>query len=97
LVALEQMGAAHPQFAHWYLPWFGVRRELQGRGYGSGLRRYCLGIIDASGLPAYLETPNPQTISVYERHGFRAKRATDAGDCPPVTFMLRDAVITRFS
>ncbi len=29
---LEQMGAAHPTYPHWYLPWFGVDSVLQRRG-----------------------------------------------------------------
>jgi hypothetical protein len=49
----------------------------------------CLGVVDASHLPAYLETPNPRNISFYERHGFEVTCETQAGACPPVMFMLR--------
>ena len=28
----EQMDAAHPRFAHWYLPWLAVRPDRQGAG-----------------------------------------------------------------
>jgi GNAT superfamily N-acetyltransferase len=89
--ALEQMDAAHPRFRHWYLPWFGVKRGHQGHGHGGRLLTHGLAIVDASGLPAYLETPNPRTVPFYERHGFAVSGATDAGDCPPLTFMLRAA------
>ena len=86
---LEQMAGAHPTFPHWYLPWFGVAPALQGRGLGGRLLAHCLGVVDQTGLPAYLETPNPRTIGFYERHGFEQTSVAQAGACPPVTSMLR--------
>ena len=88
---LEQMAAAHPDDPHWYLPWFGVDRRLHGRGLGTVLLSRCLEIVDASGLPAYLETPNPRTVRFYERAGFRTTGVAGAGACPPVTLMRRPA------
>jgi GNAT superfamily N-acetyltransferase len=88
---LEQMDAAHPRDAHWYLPWFGVIADLQGRGLGSTLMTHCLRVVDASHLPAYLETPSPRNITFYERHGFAVTGEAQAGQCPPVTFMSRAA------
>jgi GNAT superfamily N-acetyltransferase len=88
---LSQMDQAHPTYPHWYLPWFGVDAAMQARGLGSQLMKLCLGIVDASSLPAYLETPNPRTIPFYERHGFEVTGAAQAGTCPPVTSMLRAA------
>ena len=87
----EQMGAAHPTFPHWYLPWFGVDSALQGSGLGSELMEQCLAMVDESHLPAYLETPNPRTLSFYERHGFEVTGTAQAGSCPPITFMIRTA------
>jgi len=46
-------------------------------------------IAEADQLPIYLETPNPRTISFYERHGFEVTRIAQSGRCPPITFMLR--------
>jgi ribosomal protein S18 acetylase RimI-like enzyme len=86
---LGQMDRAHPTYPHWYLPWFGVSQELQGRGLGGRLLEQCLRTVDASGQPAYLETPNPRTIPFYERHGFERTSVARAGACPPVTSMLR--------
>jgi GNAT superfamily N-acetyltransferase len=86
---LDQMDRAHPTFPHWYLPWFGVRPELQGGGLGGRLLEDCLRVVDESRLPAYLETPNPRTIPFYERHGFETVSVAVAGACPPVTSMLR--------
>jgi ribosomal protein S18 acetylase RimI-like enzyme len=88
---LDQMDAAHPEYPHWYLPWFGVDTALQGQGLGGQLMEHCLRIVDASHLPAYLETPNPRTISFYERHGFDLTGEAQAGACPPIAFMLRAA------
>jgi GNAT superfamily N-acetyltransferase len=89
MVAIEQMDAAHPRVPHWYLPWFGVVATLQGTGLGSTLLTRSLQAVDETGLPAYLETPNPRTIAFYERHGFQVTGATRTEDCPPITFMLR--------
>ena len=88
---LEQMDEAHPTFPHWYLPWLGVEHGQQGRGLGARLLGHCLSIVDESDLPAYLETPNPRTISFYEAHGFEVTTQAQAGTCPPVTLMLRVA------
>ena len=88
---LDRMDAAHPRHPHWYLPWFGVDARMQGRGLGSKLMTACLAAVDAAGLPAYLETPNPKTIRFYERHGFVVTGGATVGECPPMTFMLRPA------
>jgi GNAT superfamily N-acetyltransferase len=88
---LDQMGVAHPRYPHWYLPWFGVDRSLQGQGVGRQLMERCLTIVDVSGLPVYLETPNPRTVAFYERHGFAVAGHSQAGSCPAVTSMLRPA------
>jgi GNAT superfamily N-acetyltransferase len=86
---LQRMDVAHPTYSHWYLPWFGVDAALQGRGLGGQLMKACLMVVDASHLPAYLETPNPRNITFYERHGFEVTGEAQAGACPPVVFMLR--------
>lgn len=77
------MDVAHPKHPHWYLPWFGVDTALQGRGLGGQLMTRCLEIVDASHLPAHLETPNQRTISFYERHGFGVTGDAQEGACPP--------------
>jgi ribosomal protein S18 acetylase RimI-like enzyme len=89
LAVLGQMDAAHPTYPHWYLPWFGVEPALQGIGLGGELMMRCLEAVDRDRLPAYLETPNPRNISFYQRHGFEVTGVAQAGDCPPITFMLR--------
>jgi ribosomal protein S18 acetylase RimI-like enzyme len=91
LSVLDQVDLAHPKYPHWYLSWFGVDTALQGAGLGGQLMKHCLRIVDASHLPAYLETPNPRSIAFYERHGFEVTGEAQAGACPPVVFMLRAA------
>jgi ribosomal protein S18 acetylase RimI-like enzyme len=86
---LEQMDAAHPKYPHWYLPWLGVHVAKQDRGLGGRLLAASLESVDLSGLPAYLETPNPRNIPFYERHGFAVTGRADSASCPPMTFMLR--------
>jgi ribosomal protein S18 acetylase RimI-like enzyme len=88
---VEQMVALHPTYPHWYLPWLGVDSARQGTGLGGQLMRHGLSIVDESHLPAYLETPNPQTISFYGRHGFEVVGSAQSGSCPPLTCMLRAA------
>jgi GNAT superfamily N-acetyltransferase len=88
---LEQMAQAHPTEPHWYLAWLAVDPGAQGRGLGARLLARCLANVDASHQPAYLETPNPRTIPFYERHGFTTTGYTQAGSCPPITFMHRPA------
>ena len=89
MAAIQQMDAAHPRYPHWYLPWLGVDAKMQGTGLGSTLLTRSLAAVDESGLPAYLETPNPLTIPFYEHHGFRVTGFTRTKDCPTITFMLR--------
>jgi ribosomal protein S18 acetylase RimI-like enzyme len=88
---VEQMDQAHPSYPHWYLPWLAADPAQQGAGLGGQLLKRCLEIVDADRLPAFLETPNPRTISFYERHGFEVTSVAQAGACPPVTSMLREA------
>lgn len=86
---LEQMTATHPNYSHWYLPWLAVAPRLQGRGLGGLLLEHGLAIVDADGLPAFLDTPNPRTVSLYERYGFEVVGSAQSGSCPPMTSMLR--------
>jgi GNAT superfamily N-acetyltransferase len=86
---LNQMDEAHPTYKHWYLPWFGVDLASQGNGIGGQLMRKCLEVVDRAHCYAYLETPNPRTISFYNRHDFEVTGNAQSGTCPPITFMSR--------
>jgi ribosomal protein S18 acetylase RimI-like enzyme len=89
---LEQMAAIHPRDPHWYLPWLAVAPGRQGHGVGGQLLEHGLAIVDADKLPAFLETPNPRTVPLYESHGFEVIGTAQAGSCPPMTSMLRAAI-----
>jgi GNAT superfamily N-acetyltransferase len=88
---LGEMAEVHPADPHWYLPWLAVRPQRQGGGLGARLLAHCLAKVDESGLPAFLETPNPRNVGFYERHGFEVVAVTEAPSCPPLTSMLRPA------
>jgi ribosomal protein S18 acetylase RimI-like enzyme len=94
---LDQMAEAHLADRHWYLPWLAVEPGRQGEGLGGRLLSHCLAFVDESGLPAFLETPNPRNVGLYERHGFEVVAATESPSCPPLTAMLRPAEGARSS
>lgn len=91
LAVAGQMGAAHPTYPHWYLALLGVDPRYQGLGLGSRLLEAGLRTVDADHLPAYLETPNPQSVAFYERYGFVVAGRVQAGTCPPMVSMVRAA------
>ena len=88
---LEQMADAHPTSPHWYLALMGVDPQFRGLGLGARLIEAGLRTVDADQLPAYLETPNPKAIPLYERYGFTVAGQSQAGSCPPLTSMIRAA------
>lgn len=87
----EQMGQFHPETPHWYLALIGIHPAHQGRGLGSNLLARALQRCDSEGLPAYLESSNPQNIPLYLRHGFGIIGNIQAGDSPRIVPMLRPA------
>jgi GNAT superfamily N-acetyltransferase len=86
---LEQMGHYHPAEPHWYLPMIGIDPTRQGRGFGSALLQHALSICDRDGVPAYLESSNPKNLPLYQRHGFEAIGAVQAGASPTIVPMYR--------
>lgn len=86
---LEQMGKAHPQEPHWYLPLIGTDPALQGCGHGSALLKHALAICDAERVLAYLEATSPRNVALYKRHGFEITGVIQAGNSPPITAMVR--------
>lgn len=87
----EQMGKYHPTEPHWYLPLIGVDPSRQGNGLGSALMKHALEVCDRDHLPAYLESSNPQNVSLYERHGFEVIGEIQVGSSPTMRPMLRTA------
>ncbi len=68
---LERFEAGHPRDRpHYYLSLLGTHPEQRGRGLGMALLAENLAAIDAEGMPAYLESSNPDNVPRYERLGF---------------------------
>jgi GNAT superfamily N-acetyltransferase len=66
-----RLDATHPdQPAHYYLSLLGTHPDHRGRGLGMALLADNLARIDSEGMPAYLESSNPQNDPRYERLGF---------------------------
>ncbi len=57
-------------FPHWYLWCLGVADRYRGQGFASCLLRPMFDRLDAENLPCYLETHNPDNISLYGHFGF---------------------------
>lgn len=92
IIALDEATrAVHPSEPHWYLGMLATRCADQGRGVGSQLLTRCLSEVDASGLPAYLESSNPRNVPFYERHGFCDTNEIPLPGGPPFTAMWREA------
>lgn len=69
---LGRFDSSHPrERPHYYLSLLGTHPARRGGGIGMALLAENLRLIDAEGLPAYLESSNPANDRRYERHGFR--------------------------
>jgi GNAT superfamily N-acetyltransferase len=76
---------------HWYLGYLGARRDRQGQGLGTQLLREVLADLDATGVPAYLESSNERNLPLYERNGFRVVGELPAlGRGPTIWRMWRE-------
>ena len=88
---LEEVGAGHPDEAHWYLPAMGADPTCQRKGYGSAVMAESLRRCDEGHIAAYLESTNPANIPFYQRFGFDVVGDIQSGSSPVVTRMLRAA------
>jgi GNAT superfamily N-acetyltransferase len=71
LALFERMERAHPAGPpHYYLSLLGTHPDHRGKGLGMALLADNLAKIDAEGMPAYLESSNPENDPRYERLGF---------------------------
>ena len=59
------------QEPHYYLFGLGVDPSQQGKGIGSHLVQFGLGMCNEKGVPAYLETETEDNVRFYQRHGFK--------------------------
>ena len=95
-MVLELLGRferAHPHDPpHYCLTLLGTDPQRRGNGYGMELLRQNLEMIDAQGMPAYLESTNPANLDRYQRQGFRPHGSFERPDGGSiVTTMWRDA------
>jgi GNAT superfamily N-acetyltransferase len=68
---IQRFGDSHPQERpHYYLSLLGTRPDRRGQALGMTLLRHNLALIDAEGMPAYLESSNPENDARYARLGF---------------------------
>jgi ribosomal protein S18 acetylase RimI-like enzyme len=77
---------------HWYLMLLGVDSQYQGQGHAARLVRGMYPVIDAEGLPTYLETETEGNVGMYEHLGFRVlEEVVPPGTGVRMWLMLRDA------
>jgi GNAT superfamily N-acetyltransferase len=71
LALFERMERVHPAGPpHYYLSLLGTHPDHRGKGLGMALLAENLAMIDSEGMPAYLESSNPENDPRYERLGF---------------------------
>lgn len=90
LANLRVLGEAKPKDRHWYLSFVGTRPEARGKGLASTLIESVTNICDQEKIPAYLESSNPDNVSLYESHGFKVTGEAVIKDGPKVPLMWRD-------
>ncbi len=88
---LQRLETAHPHDQpHYYLSLLATHPAHRGQGLGMGLLAHNLALIDAEGLPAYLESSNPANDTRYARLGFQPVGAVSfPGGGPIATTMWR--------
>ena len=86
----EEMDRYHPEDDIWYLPLIAADPAHIGQGLGGALMKHATQRADADGKIAYLESSNPQNVSLYQRHGFEIMGEIRVGDSPLVTPMIRE-------
>src|SRR4029078_12859504 len=68
-----RLEAGHPRDPpHFYLSPLAAHRDHRGAGIGMALLADTLALIDAEGMPTYLESTNPANDARHVRQGYRA-------------------------
>ena len=73
LLVGQMLDKIHPHTPHAYLQFLACHPSAQGKGLGSALLRHRLALIDAAGIPAFLETAGAQNLPLYLRYGFEVQ------------------------
>ncbi len=91
LDVFDRLDAAHPhERDHYYLSLLGTHTDHRGRGLGMGLLASGLALIDAEGMPAYLESTNNDNDRRYARLGFEPFGAVELPSGHRITTMWRE-------
>jgi len=69
----EALDAVHPLDARWYLALLGVSPARQRQGLGGALLDAWVDRVDATALPAWLETDREQNLAFYGARGFEVR------------------------
>ncbi|WP_144118443.1 GNAT family N-acetyltransferase [Catellatospora sichuanensis] len=92
---LDEVFAEHHPHAgpHWHLALLAVRPGRQGAGLGGQLLTRRLALLDAAGVPSYLEASTQGSRDLYLRHGFTllGEAYHLPGGGPPMYPMWREA------
>lgn len=75
----------------WFLDLVAVHPSLQGRGLGARLIRHGLDLAERDGLPAFLETGQPDNVAMYQRFGFHVVGQEDAPAGGPTIWFMSTA------
>jgi ribosomal protein S18 acetylase RimI-like enzyme len=91
LQSMDRLEKRHPREPHWYLQAIGTDPSFQGKGFGGILLRHRLAMIDAAGLPAYLEASKESNVPLYRHFGFAVTGEIKMPDGPTLYAMWRAA------
>ncbi|SCL33178.1 Acetyltransferase (GNAT) family protein [Micromonospora nigra] len=80
----------HPHDDHHHLAFLAVDPARQGQGLGTALLRHHHAVLDAQGMPAYLEASCPRSRDLYARHGYRVDEPFRLPDGTPFWPMWRE-------
>ncbi|SCG73140.1 GNAT family N-acetyltransferase [Micromonospora coxensis] len=86
----DLFAASHPHDDHHHLAFLAVAPQRQGQGIGTALLRHHHAVLDAEGVPAYLEASSESSRDLYARHGYRGGEPFRLPDGTPFYPMWRE-------
>jgi len=89
LQSMDRLEKRHPREPHWYLQAIGTDPSFQGKGFGGILLKHRLAVVDAAGLPAYLEASKESNVPLYQNFGFAVAGEIRMPDGPTLYPMWR--------